>query len=121
MSGSVLPVPSGWSMVGPWGDGARYVRKAGQLQAVLSPPEEVEGDGRKWWHLSVSHFTGRAPTFAEMRDTKEAFLGDRYAAMVFPPREFYVSQVGLNPNVLHLWATDDGWPLPEFSEGGGTL
>jgi hypothetical protein len=41
--------------------------------------------------------------------------------MVLPPEKFYVHQVGQNPNVLHLWATDDEWSLPEFSLGGGTL
>ena len=116
---SILPAPKGWLIVRRFGNGAHYLNRNRRLQAILSPPEDgIFSDGRRWWHLSVSRTNGKPPSFEQMRDAKEEFLGDRYAVMVFPPQRYYVHAVGPNHGVLHLWATDDPWPLPEFGEEG---
>ena len=114
-----LPSPKGWQIIRRHGAGAHYLHRNRRLQAILSPPEDgAFQDGRRWWHLSVSRTNGKTLSFEQMRDAKEEFLGDRYAVMVFPPEAHYVHQVGANPGVLHLWATDDDWPLPEFGSEG---
>lgn len=90
-------------------DGAAYVRSDG-LSVILSGATQT--DGKRWLHLSIAR-RNRIPSFEELRDAKETFIGpDLYAVQVFPPKEFYVN---LNPFVLHLFACLDRWPLPEFS------
>lgn len=96
-------------------DGARYVNHARKLIVILSAA--VELDGKAWVHFSLSHFE-RIPTWGEFRTTKEAFLGDVYAYQVMPPKENYVN---INPRVLHLFHCLEGVPLPEFTQGGGSL
>lgn len=117
---TIAPMPKGWRLVREMPDGGtfHYVQKSGHGQAILSSPTRIFGDGREWWHLSLSLVTGGEPKLSLIRQAKEDFLADRYCVMVFPPREHYVSQLGRNPNVWHLWATDDDWPLPEFGSHG---
>ncbi|HEV8639413.1 MAG TPA: hypothetical protein VG370_34830 [Chloroflexota bacterium] len=107
------PPPAGWRKVLDGLDGAAYeTPRAEGLRAVLSGA--TESDGRRWLHLSLSH-RQRLPTWDELRRTKEAFLGDRYALTVLPPPDRYVN---LAPHVLHCFALADPraqWVLPEFS------
>jgi hypothetical protein len=95
-----------------------YVNAQRSLKVILSC--SIEDDGRAWLHMSVSHRTKRTPTHGEVRICKEAFLGDRYAYSVPPPRKMYVN---IN-EVLHLFALLDenaGPALPEFSAGTGSI
>jgi len=107
------PAPPGWRRVELGPDGAAYLTgKATGLSAILSGA--TESDGKRWLHLSVAH-RSRTPSWEEFRDAKLAFLGDRYALSVLPPRAAYVN---LNPRCLHCFALADpgaAWPLPEFS------
>lgn len=110
----IIPMPFGWDLIDEFGDGARFVRKRDHVMVIIDSGTE-HSDGKRWYHLSVSTPT-KVPTFEQLKDAKEAFLGDRYACQVFPPKRFYVNQ---NPNVLHLWSTEDeDWPLPEFGQYG---
>lgn len=115
---AVLPMPEGYRLLQEGEDGGKWVRKRDKMIVILS--KAVENDGRVWYHISCS-FVHRVPTFAEVREMKQDFLGDRYAAMVFPPEEYYVN---INPNVLHVFALEDRdaeWVMPEFTRGLGTL
>lgn len=87
-----------------------YVRLDGaQLSAIV----EVECiDGALWAHLSVCcQKPARVPSWDELRWCKEYFLGDRKAVQVLPPRAEYVN---LHANVLHLYASLERDPLPDF-------
>ena len=96
-------------------DGIRYVRRLPPMRAIVSVSKEY--DGRRWVHLSLSH-RDRLPTWRELRDAKEMFLGDVYAYQVLPIRERYVNT---HPNVLHLWHCLDENPLPDFTRGTGSI
>lgn len=78
-----------------------------------------EQDDRAWLHLSVSH-RSRLPSWREVREAKEIFLGEREAYQVLPPPARYVN---LHPNVLHLFALldKDQVALPDFSRGTRSL
>jgi hypothetical protein len=104
------PVPAGWRLKRDGLDGAAYEHRS-DLFVIFSGNREA--DGRRWLHLSASH-RRRVPTWDELAAVKEAFLGpDRYAAIVFPPRDKWVD---LHPYCLHLWSPlDGGWVMPEFS------
>lgn len=103
------PPPVGWRLRSRLGDGAAYQARSGQV-VILSGSRQ--DDGRRWVHLSTS-FADRLPTWADLRNVKDLFLGpDLYAVQVMPPRALYVN---IHPHVLHLFACADGWPLPEFS------
>lgn len=113
-----LVMPPAWSVVDvdPRGLGAAYTSEMLGLTALLSCG--VEHDERPWLHLSVSHRV-RIPTWREMREAKELFLGDREAYSILPPRARYVN---INPHVLHLFARLDGSAaLPDFTRGTGSL
>lgn len=110
----ILPMPDGWTLIDEHGNGGRWAHRGLGLIAIMDTNDE-HGDGRTWYHLSVSQ-AKRVPNWEELKAAKEAFLGDRYAVQVFPPKRHWVN---INPRVLHLWATDDGeWPLPEFGRLG---
>lgn len=111
-SGIVYP-PADWHFLEFWGEGHVFAHKNGLR--VIVDCEEKE-DGRQWIHISVSrkHWD---PSHADMCLVKEAFLGERYAYAVYPPREVYVN---IHHHCLHLWALaeGDGRVLPEFSKIG---
>lgn len=109
-------LPPAWRMTDRTEDGAAYRRKGGLVVVISCDKEE---DGRMWVHFSMSHKT-RVPTWEELRDAKEIFLGDRYAYLVFPPKRFYVN---ICERALHLFACleGEGKRLPEFTRGTGSL
>jgi hypothetical protein len=75
---------------------------------------EEKADGNRWIHVSVSRKKW-TPTHEDMVLVKEAFIGDRYAYSVWPPKAEYVN---IHAHCLHLWALwdgKDGRVLPEFS------
>lgn len=111
----ILPMPFGWDLIEEHGDGGKFIRKRDHLMVIVDSGCEQMGDDRLWYHLSVSTPT-KVPTYDQLKEVKEVFLGDRYACMVFPPKRFFVNQ---HPYVLHLWSTnDEQWPLPEFGKYG---
>ncbi len=120
MPGWPLPtVPEEWRLVErEGGGGAKWINANRRLTVILTCA--VYSDGQAWLHLSVSHRTMRTPTHGELRICKEAFLGDRYAYAVYPPRAMYVNV----SEVLHVFALLDEHaapPLPEFSNGTGCI
>ena len=102
--------PKDWHQIGWWGNGHLFVHKNGLR--LLIDCEEKE-DGRKWLHVSVSRKNWN-PSHDDMCLVKEAFIGDRYAYAVYPPKQVYVN---IHSHCLHLWALveEDGRVLPEFS------
>jgi hypothetical protein len=109
-------LPPQWRLVQRGEDGASYDCRARRLGVIVSCAEEL--DGRQWIHLSVSH-RARIPTWEELVDCKEIFLGQREAYQVLPPRERWVN---IHPRVLHLFALHDGGTvLPDFTQGSGSL
>ena len=106
------PAPKGWLIDKRLEDGARYYSRARKLSVILSAA--IQEDGKPWVHFSLAH-AHRIPTWGELRDCKQLFLGNVYAYSVLPPREVYVN---IDSRVLHLFHCIDGPQLPEFS---GTL
>lgn len=105
---------SGWQPLTRNADG--YAARKGRQTVIVSNARE--DDGRVWTHLSICGH-GRLPTWSELVEAKEAFLGtDSKAIQVIPPRSEYVN---LNPDVLHLFVCIDSDPLPDFTGGTGSL
>lgn len=70
------------------------------------------GDGRPWAHLSLSRRDGKLPTWGQLVNVKNLFLGkQRKAIQVLPPEEEYVN---INPGVLHIFCCLAEDPLPDF-------
>lgn len=110
LSGIPFP-PRDWWIIQPWGFGYALQHRNG-LRAIIDCSQK--SDDRWWVHVSVSRAT-RTPSHEDMCLVKTAFLGDRYAYAVYPPRSQYVN---IHQHCLHLWALvseDDGRALPEFS------
>jgi hypothetical protein len=103
---AILPV--GWQRLN-----AISYRHRGGLVVMMT--QALERDGHRWVHLSVSH-RGRLPTWDELVDVKEIFLGtDSVALQVLAPRREWVND---NPYVLHLFVRVDGRPTPDFRRRG---
>ena len=113
---SARAVPAGWKLVQEGADGRAYRSIAGGHATVIESVGR-EADGQVWHHVSLGR-KDRRPTWDELAAVKEAFVGNRYAYIVFPPRARYVN---LHPNVLHVFSClegPEGRRLPEFSVGG---
>lgn len=79
---------------------------------------DVEQDGLKWIHLSVSR-ENRLPSWVDMIRAKDAWLGpESKAIQVFPPKAEYVNI----SDVLHLWeCIDNPHVLPDFRKDNPAL
>jgi len=92
--------------------GVVWVRVPDDLRVLESLERH---NGEEWLHVSASYAT-RLPTWEEMRQVKDTFIGkDREAYMILPPEERYVND---HPYVLHLWCCVDGPVLPDFRRFG---
>lgn len=108
-------LPPQWRLVARGGDGAAYKRVDG-LAVITSASRER--DGKRWLHVSLSR-AKRVPSYEDLAHVKRVFVGeDRFAVQVFAPR---AQHVNLHPNCLHLWCCLDGHPLPDFSQGTGSI
>ena len=85
-----------------------YVNHDG-LRVIITVSREA--DGKRWLHVSCSH-QDRLPSWDELREVKDIFIGrDELAVQVLPSETEYVNH---HPYVLHLWHCLDGRPLPDF-------
>lgn len=94
--------------------------KGAPLGLDVIATEAPHDDGLWWRHVSVARVE-RVPSWNDVRMVKQAFVGDRYAFMVFPDEAHYVS---IHNNCLHLYAVRegaDGNMLPDFSQGTGSI
>lgn len=108
----VLPV--GWKVFMREPGGVILQNPALRLGVVLSASEE--SDGKRWIHMSVSH-QSRLPTWQELREMKDLFIGkDRLAVQILPREKDYYN---MHPHVLHLWCCLDGDPVPDFKASRG--
>lgn len=109
-SGLSFP-PEGWEIIQEWGLGYALRHRNG-LRVLVDCG--LKDDDKFWLHVSFSRAKSM-PTHEDSCFVKQAFIGDRYAYAVFPPKSQYVN---IHQFCLHLWALvddSDGRALPEFS------
>jgi hypothetical protein len=88
----------------------------GVLRVITSVA--IEDDGKHWLHVSYSTAL-RLPTYGEGVQVKELFIGyEKWAIAVLPPRSQHINH---HPFTLHWWHCLEGYPLPDFSGGLGTI
>lgn len=112
----VLPkLPKQWRFVERWGDGGLW-RNRDNLKVIADA--ETKDDGKPWLHVSFSR-ADRLPSYSDIINVKETFIGpDRRAIMVFPRRDRHVN---IHPNCLHLFACLEGDGLPDFDYAGASI
>lgn len=77
-----------------------YTHDAGDGLVKVFVGREPDDDGRKLWHLSISH-PRRYPTWDEVADARYRFTPDRVTmAILLPPSAQYVN---FHPTTFHLW------------------
>lgn len=77
-----------------------------------------EKDGKLWIHVSFSR-RSRIPDYDDITRVKRDFIGDdKKAVMVFPALSEHVN---IHPYCLHLWNCVDEDPLPDFTQGTGSI
>lgn len=95
-------------------DGEAYKNDNG-LVVIIS--KAIEQDGKEWTHVSFSR-RSRMPSYQDMALVKAVFIGpDKDAVMVLPRRSKHVN---IHEYCLHLFTTDD-MPLPDFTQGTGSI
>jgi hypothetical protein len=95
-------------------DGAAY-RSMDGLMVIMS--KDIEQDGKEWTHLSFSR-KNRMPSYNDMVLVKAVFIGsDKDAIMVLPRKSKHVN---IHNFCLHLFTTDV-MPLPDFTQGTGSI
>ena len=105
-------LPSFWHVIDRVSDGVAYRSTAG-MTVICSG--SVERDGRRWLHVSVAR-PDRLPTWSELTEVKDLFIGARRKAIqVLPAVEEYINA---HPNCLHLWSCLDEDGLPDFRKLG---
>ena len=111
---AVLPV--GWRKSfnpPPFQD--QHVYESGHGLKVIFTADNLAGDGKIWLHVSLSR-RSRIPTYEDMKEVKEIFVGrNRQALQIFPPESQHVN---IHPYCLHLWCAIEGDGLPEFAKSG---
>lgn len=108
--------PMGWECLQVSLDGAKFRRILTDHTVIVS--HDREDDGKQWAHFSMAH-PKRLPTWDELVDAKEKFLGvESKAIQVLAPRSEWVN---IHPHCLHLFVCLDGDALPDFTRGGGSL
>lgn len=111
--------PKGWEVIERWGDGFAVREIGGGLRVLIDCAEKE--DGNHWVHVSFSRKSW-TPNHADTVKIKDAFIGDRYAYVVYPPSSEYVN---IHSHCLHLWSLwtdeDRGRVLPEFSANSEEL
>ena len=97
-------------------DGITYKSKSRGLIVIQSV--SIELDGKEWMHTSYSR-KNRMPTYEDTIFIKENFIGnDIKAIMVFPKKEEHVN---IHEYCLHLWSCNNCDPLPDFTQGTGSI
>lgn len=107
--------PTSWQLREERPDGAAYQNDMRGLFVIVSVALEL--DGKHWLHFSMSH-KARPPRWRELVECKDLFIGDVNAYQVLPVKSKYVN---IHPNTLHLWHCFDGDPLPDLTQGGGSI
>jgi hypothetical protein len=108
---------AGWQRVeSPLGPGALWLmHRSRGLAAGLTAGRH---GGDTWVHLSVSH-RQRVPGWDELVFAKESILGEETKAVqVLAPRSQWVN---ICDKCLHLFVNTSRDPLPDFTEGTGSL
>lgn len=97
-------------------DGCSYHSKSMGLIVVQSVGKEL--DGKLWIHTSYSR-RNRIPTYQDTAFIKKHFIGDdKKAIAVYPKIEEHVN---IMPYCLHLWSCIDDDPVPDFTQGSGSI
>ena len=115
--GFCLPInPKGWKRVREDSHGAAYRSTRNEGTAICSM--DVESDGKRWVHLSLAH-PNRLPTYQELCDARDAFLGNEARCIqVFAPKSEHVN---IHKYCLHLWHCLDDDGLPDFRRFGALI
>ena len=116
-------LPGHWTEVIRLEDGAKYLRASPPLlvkpivfSVIISGCREL--DNKRWLHVSCA-YADRLPTWKDLGEVKDLFIGkDKLALQVLPKESDYIN---INPYVLHLWHCLDGDPTPDFTHGGQGL
>jgi len=107
-------LPASWRAVQEAMDGRAYIN-AWDMSVIVAFSREL--DGKRWAHFSIAH-KKRIPTWDELKDAKQLFLGDLKAIQILPAKKEYVN---IHLFCLHLFSCLDGDPLPDFTGGSGSL
>jgi hypothetical protein len=93
-----------------------WQHKARRLALIHSVA--TEQDGELWEHVSLSRSDGDMPSWAQVRDVFHEVCGDdALGVIVVPPKNEHVNIA----EVAHVWRCLSRRPLPDFTQGWGSI
>jgi len=107
-------LPASWvqvrpnsGLIGEFGFGVRIYTNH-KLHVILSI--DKFGKAGQWLHVSVSNAVAPVlPTWMELKEVKELFLGDRLAVQILPPKKYYINEA----EAFHLMSRLDEVTIPD--------
>ena len=107
-------LPTFYKVVHEGADGSMC--KHNGMTIIRSIAREI--DGKLWIHVSLSR-RSRIPDYNDITKIKRDFIGEnKKAIMIFPKK---TEHVNIHPYCLHLWSCIDEDPLPDFTQGTGSI
>lgn len=73
---------------------------------------ETHSDKKRFAHVSCS-YPNRLPSWEDLKNVKEIFLGDVHAFQALPPKAEWLN---VHEFTLHLWHCLDGNPFPKLGD-----
>lgn len=109
-------LPAGWfQLESPVFDTEAYYWKRNRVKVLIGPESHNK---ETWVHVSLSK-PNKLPTWAEVREVKNIFIGRKEKAiMILPCDDEYVN---IHPYCLHLWCNLNQDVLPDFTRGTGMI
>lgn len=106
-----------WQLDTPGADGlGRWIHRARGLTLIHSAT--IEADGELWEHVSVSRSDGELPSWVQLRDVFHEVCGpEALGVIVIPPKAEHVDIA----EVAHAWHCVTRRPLPDFTQGSGSI
>lgn len=90
-----------WQDLGCILDGINHIYKNNISGMAVILSEDTMQDGKKYLHVSCS-FKDRLPTWDDLKEVKNIFIGDEKVAYQVLPRQS--EYINLMPYCLHLWS-----------------
>jgi hypothetical protein len=103
-------IKRGLDGLGAW---VHRARALGMIHSVA-----FEDDGQIWEHVSLSRDDGKMPTWEQVRDVFHEVCGpEALGIIVVPPKSEHVN-IG---EVAHVWRCLSTRPIPDFTQGSGSI
>jgi len=92
-----------------------FYRKIDGMTVITSIKREL--DNKLWLHVSLAR-PNKLPSWNDVLEVKNLFIGDKTALQVLPKKDKYID---CHKYCFHLWHCIDGDVTPDFTRGNNII